>query len=277
MLKYPNIDPVIFQIGPFAPRWYGFVYLCGFLYLYYWMRREWKWLGVKAKEDVDSVLGLLILSMILGSRIAFVLFYNFEQYRQGPWWEIFAVWHGGLSFHGGIAGIMIGSVFICRHYKLQILRVWDVLIMSTPLAIGFGRIANFINGELWGREASPDLPWAMVFPGAGPEPRHPSQLYESLLEGFLFYPVVLWMWKKKVRHGVIVGVWGVWYAVTRTICELFREPDRQVGFLFGGLTMGQLLSFALLVTGIVVWTWALKRDVPADEAKALAARGTQGS
>ena len=275
MLKYPNIDPVIFEIGPFAPRWYGFVYLCGFLFLYYWMRREWRWLGVKKQEDVDSVLGLLILSMILGSRIVFVLFYNFAEYRLSPWWEIFAVWHGGLSFHGGIAGIMIGSVFICRRYGLQLLRVWDVLIMSTPLAIGFGRLTNFINGELWGRVA--DVPWAMVFPGAGPEPRHPSQIYEAFLEGFLFYPIALFLWKRKVRHGVLVGVWGLWYSVTRVICELFREPDRQVGFLFGGLTMGQLLSFAFFVTSVSVLVYSLRRGVSHSEMEALQQRGTAAS
>lgn len=271
MLKYPNINPVIFEIGPFAPRWYGLVYLSGFLYLYYWMRREWKWLGMKDTEQVDSVLGMLIFCMIFGARVAYVLFYNFSSYLQGPWWEIFAVWHGGLSFHGAVAGIMIGSVWICRLYKIQLFRVWDILFLSAPLALGFGRIANFINGELWGRVT--DVPLAMVFPGAGPEPRHPSQFYEAFTEGFLFYFVVLFLWKRKYRHGVISGVFGIWYAISRTFCELYREPDRQVGFLWGGITMGQLLSFVLFFAGVVLLTVALRREVGEDEMRALEARG----
>lgn len=255
MLTYPKIDPVIFTIGPIAPRWYGFVYLCGFLYLYFWMQREWRWLGMKAKDEVDNVLGLLILSAILGARFAYVIFYNWQNYAEGPWWGVFAVWQGGLSFHGGIFGVMLGSVLICRVYRLPLLRVWDILLLSVPLAIGFGRIANFINGELWGRVT--DVPWAMVFPGAGPEPRHPSQLYESLLEGFLFYPVVLFLWKKRVPAGVISGVFGIWYALVRTFCEQFREPDRQVGFVWGGWTMGQILSVLVFMMGIGLVYYAI--------------------
>jgi phosphatidylglycerol:prolipoprotein diacylglycerol transferase len=263
---------VIFSIGPFAPRWYGLVYLCGFLYLYYWMRRESRWLGLKSQDQVDSVLGWLILSMILGSRATFVLVYNFEAYKESPWWEIFAVWHGGLSFHGGIFGVMLGSYFVARAYGIKLLRLWDMLMLSTPLAIGFGRITNFINGELWGRPT--DVPWAMVFPGAGPEPRHPSQLYQAVLEGFLFYVVVLILWKKKARQGVIAGVFGIWYSVARSIGELFREPDRQLGFFFGGLTMGQLLSFGFFFVGVTVFIYALRRPLDENEERELALRGT---
>lgn len=270
MLAFPDIDPVIFRLGPFEPRWYGLVYLCGFLYLFYCMRRDWRWLGLRSRDDVDSVLGLLILSMLAGSRFTYSVVYNWESLMAGPWWEIFAVWKGGLSFHGGILGVMLGSVLICRTYRIPLLRTWDIILVVTPLAIAFGRITNFINGELWGRPS--DVPWAMIFPGAGPEPRHPSQLYQAVLEGFLLYPVVLYLWRRRVRTGVIAGVFGIWYAVSRSIGELFREPDRQLGFYWGGLTMGQILSLFLLVAGILVLRNALRRPLDPEEAALLALR-----
>ena len=270
MLQFPDIDPIIFSVGPFfgigpiAPRWYGMAYLFGFLYTYSFMRKHYQWLRLKRAEQVDSVLGFLILGMLLGSRMTYVLFYNFESYREGPWWGVFAVWQGGLAFHGGFMGAMLATVFVCRRYKIPMLRMWDILLVPAPLAIGFGRVTNFINGELWGRVT--DVPWGMVFPTGGPDPRHPSQLYEALAEGFLLFAFARILWIYKPRPGLLAGIWGIWYAVARTWMEIYREPDAQLGYLWGGYTMGQFLSISLFVSGIGCLIWVFNRKISPEEA-----------
>jgi phosphatidylglycerol---prolipoprotein diacylglyceryl transferase len=259
MLQYPKFDPIIFQIGPFAPRWYGLMYLIGFIFTYRQLQKNWRWLGLRAEDQVDSVLGILVLSMLVCSRLVYVVFYNFQDTMAGPWWEIFAVWHGGLAFHGGLLGVVVGAVIVSYRYKLHWLRLTDVVSSIAPIGLGFGRIGNFINGELWGRVT--EVPWGMVFPGAGPYPRHPSQLYQSLLEGLLLYIIMSQIWKRKPLVGVTSGLFLIIYAVFRIFAELFREPDSQIGFIFGFFTMGQLLSAVMLLSGCAVFFYARKQKI----------------
>jgi len=292
MLKYPQIDPVIFTLGPIQPRWYGMMYLLGFLYTYYLLKKHSKWIGFP-EDKTDSVLAALVLGLIITARAVYVIFYNLK----GTWesmtepfsragattWDILmgliepiAIWHGGLAFHGGLLGTIFGCLYVCRKYNVRFTRLADVLALATPVGLGLGRIANFINNELWGRVT--DVPWAFVFPGeaAGPHPRHPSQLYESFFEGLVLFVILQVVWRLKPRVGIVAGVFCVGYAIFRTGIENFREPDAQVGFLFGGLTMGQLLSFAVFVYGVFLIRLAMTRgeahDTPAPVAAEVAVK-----
>lgn len=256
MLKYPEINPVIFQIGPIAPRWYGLMYLIGFVYTYTLLKKYHKWLGLPSTEVVDSVLGTLVLGLIICARIGYVVFYNWTETMAGPWYEPIAVWHGGLSFHGAFVGVIIASIYVTRKYRIPWLRLTDILALSTPVGMGLGRIANFINGELWGRVSN--VPWAMVFPTGGPYSRHPSQLYQSFLEGVVMFILLRLVWARKPRVGVLSATYVLAYAAFRILVEFVREPDAQVGFLFGGITMGQLLSIFMVLGGILLMRYSLK-------------------
>ncbi len=257
MLTYPQIDPVIFRLGPLEPRWYGFMYLLGFAYTFYLLKKHHRWLGLASVELVDSMLAWLVGCMILGSRTVYVTFYNWEETMRGPWWEPFAVWHGGLAFHGGLLGVVLSSIWVSKKFRVPWLRLTDVLSLATPVGLGLGRIANFINGELWGRVT--DSPLGMVFPHGGPMPRHPSQLYQSALEGLVLFVVLRLVWSKKPRVGVTSAVFLVGYGLVRILGEFWREPDAQLGFLFGGVTMGQLLSVVVLLGGSWLLRHALTR------------------
>jgi phosphatidylglycerol---prolipoprotein diacylglyceryl transferase len=256
MIPYPQIDPVIFRLGPLEPRWYGLMYLLGFLYTFRLLKKHHKWLGLNDTDQADSILATMVLGLIIGARAVYVIFYNWEATMQGPWYEPIAVWHGGLAFHGGLLGVVLGSVYAAKKYRIRWLRLADVVALSAPVGLGLGRIANFINGELWGRET--DLPWGMIFPGAGPNPRHPSQLYESFLEGFVLFLILRLIWKYQPKVGVVSSAFLLGYAVFRTSVEFVREPDVQVGFVAGPFTMGQLLSFLVLVGGGVLLWYSLK-------------------
>lgn len=262
MIPYPQIDPVIFRIGPLQPRWYGLMYLLGFIYTHRLLKKHAKWMGFETVEDADSILATLVFGMIICSRIVYVIFYNWAETMQGPWYEPFAIWHGGLSFHGGLLGTVLASIYVARKFHVPWLRLADVLALSTPVGLGLGRIANFINGELWGRVT--DVPWAMIFPAGGPMPRHPSQLYEFLLEGVLLLAILNFVWMRKARVGSVASTFLIGYAVFRSICELFREPDAQLGFIFGPLTMGQLLSFLVFAGGLIMLRWSIKHEVKFD-------------
>jgi phosphatidylglycerol:prolipoprotein diacylglycerol transferase len=262
MLKYPQIDPVIVHLGPLEPRWYGLMYLLGFIYTYFNLKKHYKWLGLKNTEEVDSILSTLVISMLVCSRTVYVLFYNLDETLRGPWWEFFAVWHGGLAFHGGLLGVMLGSVYLSHKYKMPWTRLSDVLALGTPVGLGLGRLANFVNGELWGRVTN--VPWAMVFPNAGPLPRHPSQLYESFLEGFVLFFILRFVWSRKPRVGVTAATFLLCYALFRILIEFVREPDVQVGFVLGPFTMGQLLSCAMVLFGSSLLYVALTRGVAFD-------------
>lgn len=262
MIKYPQIDPVIIHLGPLEPRWYGLMYLIGFMYTHRLLKKNYKWIGLPNEESVDNVLAILVLFMIVCSRTVYVTFYNWEETMRGPWWEFLAVWHGGLAFHGGLLGTVLGAWYACRKYKIEWSRLADIIALSAPVGLGLGRIANFINGELWGRVT--DVPWAMIFPTGGPMPRHPSQLYECLLEGVLLFIILRIIWRRKPRIGVVTASFILFYAFFRISVEMVREPDAQLGFIFGPLTMGQLLSFVMVLGGAILLRYSLTHGAPHD-------------
>lgn len=278
-LAFPAIDPVAVAIGPFAIRWYALAYIAGLVGGWLYARRLVSaaslWGGVPRPSvtDIDDMLVYVALGVVLGGRLGYVLFYNPGQYFADPL-SIFAVWQGGMAFHGGLAGAAVAMALLARARKIPILSFFDVAATVAPIGLFFGRIANFINGELWGRPA-PDLPFAVVFPNGGPVPRHPSQLYEALAEGVLLFLLVAAVVRVAGfrRPGLVTGVFAAGYAIARSACEFFREPDPQLGFLFGtqvsalegGVTMGMLLSLPLLIAGLWLVRRALDREPRAGE------------
>ena len=248
MLTYPQIDPVIFHVGPLAVRWYGLMYLLGFGAAYLLIRHLSRLRELSlSKDGVSDLLFYLVLGVIVGGRLGYILFYNLGQYLSHPL-EIFAVWQGGMSFHGGLLGVFAATVIFCRRRKLPILLTGDILVTSATIGLGLGRIGNFINAELWGRVT--DLPWGMVFPGGGPLPRHPSQLYEATLEGLLLFLILYLLNRRKVAEGVPFFCFFIGYGLFRFLVEFVRQPDAQLGFLWWGATMGQLLSLPMMLFGI---------------------------
>lgn len=248
-MNFPHIDPVIFSIGPLAVRWYGMMYLLGFVGGYFMMchvarLRDWP----IDKETISDLLFYGVLGVVLGGRFGYTLLYNFSYYSQHPL-EILYVWEGGMSFHGGAIGVLIAMVVFCFKRKLSFLQVTDLVVAAVPIGLGFGRIGNFINGELWGRAT--DLPWGIVFPGAGSLPRHPSQLYEAGLEGLVLLLVIYLLHRRQVRGGIPSFSFLALYGCFRFLVEFVRQPDSHLGFLWGGATMGQLLSLPMIIAGIV--------------------------
>lgn len=260
-LAFPVIDPVIVAIGPFAIRWYALAYIVGLVVGWRMaMRIAGRPGSPVTPEQVDGFLLWATLGVVLGGRLGYVLFYNFAHYLQNPS-EILAVWQGGMSFHGGMLGVIIAMLAYCRLSKIPFFAFTDVIACVTPIGLFFGRIANFINGELWGRVA-PDVPWAMAFPTGGPIPRHPSQLYQAAMEGvllFLLLNLLRWNSKAMDRPGLLSGVFLIGYGMARIIGELFREPDAQIGYLVGGTTMGQWLSLPMVLFGIGVVWWSRRQ------------------
>lgn len=268
-LPFPVIDPVALQLGPLSIKWYGLAYVVGLLGGWWYARKlaaaEALW-GGRRRPEVDSLDDFLLfaaLGVVIGGRLGFVLFYNLGEYLANPL-EIFAVWKGGMSFHGGLVGAAAGLWVFAIRRGYPPLSALDLGAAVAPIGLFLGRIANFVNGELWGRPA-PDVPWAIVFPHGGPVPRHPSQLYEAFSEGLLL--LVLLMIVVRVgglkRPGLVAGLFGMGYGIARTTCEFFREPDPQLGFLFGTswLTMGMVLSAPLFLAGLVL---VLRRKEPAE-------------
>ncbi|MBF0557811.1 MAG: prolipoprotein diacylglyceryl transferase [Nitrospirae bacterium] len=249
MITFPNISPEIVRVGPFAVRWYGMMYLFGFASSYLLVRHQLNRLGERTLIDIDSLYSYLILGLLIGARLGYTVFYNFSFYFQHPL-ELFAVWHGGMSFHGGLIGSLFAGYLFCRKFKLGFWHTADLIIVTAPVGLAFGRLGNFINGELYGRTT--DVAWAMVFPGGGPVPRHPSQLYELLLEGVVLF-IILWSLKTRFRKpGVLTALFLMLYGVFRFIVEFFREPDEQLGFVLGMFTMGQLLCMSMLLVGVMI-------------------------
>ncbi len=258
-IAYPTIDPVALTLGPLEIRWYGLAYVAGFIVAGLVMRslaRRWD-IGLGDDDLLDVVLAA-ILGLVVGARLGYVVFYGAGAFWDEPM-RILAVWDGGMSFHGGLAGIMLAGWFIARRKGISPLALFDLGAVGAPLGIFFGRLANFVNGELWGRPT--DLPWGMVFPSApGGMPRHPSQLYEAVLEGLVIF-VVLWVLSRRRRpDGLLIGTLMVLYAVFRTVVEFFREPDVQLGYILGPFTMGQLLTVPVFLGGVwLIWR-ALRRE-----------------
>jgi phosphatidylglycerol:prolipoprotein diacylglycerol transferase len=262
MLQHPQIDPVALQIGPLAIHWYGLMYLAGFglflwlgrLRLAHWPYRQSAW----QPRDVEDILFLGVVGVVLGGRLGYVLFYKPLEYLAEPW-RVLAVWEGGMSFHGGLLGVLLAMAWFARTRQRPWLQVMDFVAPCVPTGLALGRLGNFINGELWGRVADPALPWAMVFPGAGPLPRHPSQLYQALLEGLLLF-VLLWLYARRPRRlGEVSAAFLVGYGSFRFLAEFFREPDAHLGLLGLGLSMGQWLSLPMVLAGAALWVWAARR------------------
>ncbi|SHI58228.1 phosphatidylglycerol:prolipoprotein diacylglycerol transferase [Malonomonas rubra DSM 5091] len=256
-MTFPQIDPVIFSIGPLAVRWYGMMYLLGFVGGYLMMNhvarlREYP-LG---KEQVSDLLFYGVIGVVAGGRIGYTLFYNSSYYLQHPL-EIFYVWEGGMSFHGGLLGVLAVLFYYCWKKRYSLLMIADLVVAAVPIGLGFGRIGNFINAELWGRET--DLPWGVIFPAAGPQPRHPSQLYEAALEGLVLLVVIYLLHRLKARPGVAGFSFLALYGLFRFLAEFVRQPDAHLGFLWGGATMGQLLSLPMLLIGSAGIVYCLKR------------------
>ena len=268
VLPFPAVDPVAIAIGPLAIRWYALAYIVGLLGGWFYARRlaanaeYWRGLRQPSTTDIDDLIMWVALGVVLGGRVGYVLFYNFNSYLARPS-EILAVWRGGMSFHGGFLGSILAIVLFARARRLNPLAMLDLAAVVTPIGLFFGRIANFINGELWGR-AAPDFPYAVVFPDGGPVPRHPSQLYEALGEGLLLLILMAIAVRRFGfrRPGLLGGIFVAGYALARIVCEFFREPDPQLGFLFGssvealggGVTMGMLLSIPMALVGVLfIW------------------------
>lgn len=250
MLPYPHIDPSIISIGPLQIRWYGMMYVLGFIASYLLVQSQIKKSNnTYLANHVENLNFTLMVSLILGGRLGYVLFYNLSYYLEHPF-EIMATWQGGMSFHGALLGIIIGGAWFCKNKKLDFWKTADIYVVTIPIGLGLGRIGNFINAELYGRESN--VPWAMIFPGGGSNPRHPSQLYEFMLEGvFLF--IILWTAKdRSYPTGFMLSFFLIGYGVFRTIVEIFRQPDAHIGFV-GILTMGQILSMTMILAGAMVF------------------------
>ncbi|HWL03416.1 MAG TPA: prolipoprotein diacylglyceryl transferase [Xanthobacteraceae bacterium] len=264
-IPFPVIDPVLVQVGPIAIRWYALAYICGivlgWLYARWVLRQPALWRGGQppmSVETFDDFVLWVTAGIILGGRIGYVLFYNLPYFAAHPL-EAFQLWHGGMSFHGGFLGCVLAVVLFSRRRGVPLLSLGDLSCAAGTIGLFLGRLANFINSELWGRVT--DVPWAMVFPNGGPLPRHPSQLYEAALEGIVLFVILALMIRAGAlkKPGLVIGTFAIGYAVFRSFVELFREPDAQLGFLWGGLTMGMLLSIPLALAGIAFIVTALRR------------------
>jgi len=263
-LPFPAFDPIAFSLGPVAIRWYALAYVAGIL-LGWWLARRiagndaaWGGASPMRPVDIDDVIVWMALGIVLGGRLGYVLFYNPEYFAAHPA-EILTLWRGGMSFHGGFLGSVLALILFARARGIPILSMLDVAAIVTPIGLFLGRLANFVNGELWGRPS--DVPWAFVFPHAGPEPRHPSQLYEAGLEGIVLFLILLFAMRRGAltRPGMIGGLFVGCYGLARIASEFFREPDVQIGYLAGGLTMGMLLSLPMLLVGFGAVIYAMRR------------------
>ena len=256
-MTYPHIDPVFLRLGPLEFRWYGLMYICGFLAAYFIIAAGVKRKGLPLiKDDVADLIFTVALGVILGGRLGYILFYNLAFYLAHPA-KLFAVWEGGMSFHGGLIGATLAGLYFIRKHKLRFYALADIGFLAAPVGLGLGRIGNFINGELYGRVT--DLPWGMVFPGGGNLPRHPSQLYEACLEGPVMFLVLFAISRKAKGEGVVFWAFIALYGLFRFLVEFAREPDAQLGFLFGGLSMGQLLSLPMLLLGAAMMIRCYRR------------------
>jgi phosphatidylglycerol:prolipoprotein diacylglycerol transferase len=264
LIKFPVFDPVAIALGPFVIRWYALAYIGGIVLGWFYARtllkndRLWGGSAPISLLQLDDFILWVTLGIILGGRTGYVLFYNLPFFIQHPA-EIFELWKGGMSFHGGFMGCVVAVIWFARRNGIPILSLGDITTAVGPIGLFLGRIANFINSELWGRAADPSLPWAMIFPNGGPLPRHPSQLYEAGLEGLVLFTVLAVMVRLGAlkRPGLILGSFIALYGLARITGEHFREPDPQLGFLWGGLTMGMLLSVPMVIAGLalIVMAW----------------------
>ncbi|MBR0714583.1 prolipoprotein diacylglyceryl transferase [Bradyrhizobium liaoningense] len=275
LINFPSFDPIALSLGPFAIRWYALAYIggivIGWLYARSLVKKERLWGGPAPMSliQLDDFILWVTLGIILGGRTGYVLFYNLPFFIEHPA-TIFKLWEGGMSFHGGFLGCVVAVMWFAGRNGISILSLGDITTAVGPIGLFLGRLANFINSELWGRAADPSLPWAVIFPNGGPEPRHPSQLYEAGLEGILLFTVLAVMIRLGAlkRPGLILGSFILIYGLARITGEHFREPDPQLGFLWGGLTMGALLSIPMLIVGVILIVLAVRRGA-SDTAEAI--------
>lgn len=258
ILSYPHIDPVLLQLGPLKVRWYGLMYLVGFVAAMWLANRKAHAPGSTwSEKQVSDALFYGFLGVILGGRIGYTLFYQFDYFIQQPSY-LFKIWDGGMSFHGGLIGVLIAMWATAKLQHRRFLQVGDFFAPMVPIGLGAGRLGNFINGELWGKPS--DVPWAMVFPTGGPTPRHPSQLYEFLLEGVVLFLILQIFSRKNRPVGAISGLFLMCYGAFRFLVEFVREPDPQLGYLLGHLTMGQWLSMPMILLGLGLLIYAYRQQ-----------------
>jgi len=264
-LVFPIIDPVAVSLGPLQVRWYALAYIVGLVLGWRYMvllARQSKLLpktGVISPLQIDDLLFYATLGVLLGGRLGYVLFYDFAYYAQNPL-QALMIWRGGMAFHGGFLGIVLSVWWFARKQGLNVLTLGDMVAAAAPIGLFFGRLANFINGELFGRVS--DVPWAMVFPNGGDLPRHPSQLYQAGLEGLVLFVILttaIFGFKALHRRGLVMGLFLCFYGLFRVAVEFVRQPDAQLGLLAGGISMGQLLSIPMILAGFVLIIWARRQ------------------
>ena len=265
LMPFPDIDPIIFQIGPFALRWYALAYIAGLMIGYRYMVRLasraalWPQSPPVTENHIDDLLLWVTAGVIIGGRLGYVAFYNAPYYLDHPG-QILVIWAGGMSFHGGALGVIAALLLFAKRKNIPALALGDMTAAAVPIGIFFGRIANFINSELWGRPT--DVAWGVVFPNGGPVPRHPSQLYEAGLEGLLIFAVITYfVWRRQAfgKPGLATGLFVLIYGLSRMFVEFFRQPDAHIGFLSGGITMGQVLCVPMIIAGLAFITFALRK------------------
>ena len=278
MLMYPQIDPVALQVGPLAVHWYGLTYLAAFaLFMLlgtlrlrhppFATARTAQGTPLWTRRDVEDILFLGVLGVVLGGRLGYCLFYKPGYYLSHPL-EVFFVWQGGMSFHGGLLGVGVALAWFAHSRQRSWLQVADFVAPCVPTGLAAGRVGNFINGELWGRLASPDLPWGMVFAHSGTmAPRHPSQIYQFLLEGLLLFVLLWWYARRQRQPGQVAAAFLMGYGALRFVAEYFREPDSFLGLLSLGMSMGQWLCLPMVLAGVALWVWAQRHTGPAQNAK----------
>ena len=263
-LQFPQISPNLIELGPFVIRWYALAYIAGIVLGWQVLRRlVVASPAVATRENADDYVTWATLGIVLGGRFGYVLFYQPARFLAEPW-QAFAVWQGGMSFHGGFLGVVLATIWFCYRNKIPMLGFGDRLAVGVPIGLFFGRLANFINGELWGRPAADSVPWRMIFPHVDALPRHPSQLYQAALEGILLF-TLLWLLSRResirARIGFLTGVFAAGYGAARIVGEMFRQPDAYLGFLYAGATMGQILSLPMV--GVGIWLMLRSRKPPA--------------
>ncbi len=250
LLPYPEIDPVLVELGPLVIRWYALAYIAGILLGYGWIKRLNRQAALLSPKQLEDMIVWAIIGILLGGRLGYVVFYQPAYYLAHPE-DILAIWQGGMAFHGGMLGVLLAFWLFARRHRLPYLPLMDLVACAAPIGLFFGRLANFINGELYGRQS--DVPWAMIFPGSDGLPRHPSQLYEAALEGLLLFGLLaLLATRTGAPHypGLLGGVFLAGYGAARAFAELFREPDAHLGLLWLDLTMGQILSLPMIILGL---------------------------
>ena len=259
-LQFPNIDPVFLHLGRIQLRWYGLMYMVSFIVGYFMLKRlsKRKKLGMST-DDLYDLLFFLILGVMVGGRLGYVLFYDFGSYLERPL-EILYIWQGGMSFHGGFVGVVLAVLLLCKRRHWNFWETSDLVCAVAPIGLGLVRLGNFINGELYGRQTT--LPWGMIFPAGGDVVRHPSQIYEALLEGVLLLIIVQWLYRKNFYPGTVTWALIGFYGVFRFLVEFVREPDAHIGFDLGPFTRGQLLTLPMMVIGLAMMVIFSRRSLP---------------